>query len=106
MGTGSLAMLGLLILRSNYYWWPLHPIGMVAPGLEWGLWFSFLVGWLLKRTALTYEGGEFSRKIAPFFYGLILGQFVMAAFWALVGVCGSGMIMGRVIFLKICHSDL
>ncbi|MHC4914495.1 MAG: DUF6785 family protein, partial [Planctomycetota bacterium] len=91
MSVGGLAMTGLLILRSTFYWWPLHPIGLAAFGTEWGMWFSFLLGWFFKRTALAYGGGEFSQKANPFFYGLIVGQFVMAAFWGIVGVCGAGV---------------
>jgi hypothetical protein len=91
MSLGGLAMTGLLILRSTFYWWPLHPIGLAAFGTEWGMWFSFLLGWLIKRTALAYGGGEFSQKVNPFFYGLIIGQFVMAAFWGIAGACGSGV---------------
>jgi hypothetical protein len=89
MSVGAVTMIALLWLRSTFYWWPLHPLGFAAFGLEWGMWFSFLVGWVFKRTALAYGGGEFSQKINPFFYGLILGQLLMVGFWALVGVCGS-----------------
>jgi hypothetical protein len=92
MGTGGAAMVAMLVLRNAYYWWPLHPIGMVAPGLEFGLWLSFFVGWLFKRVALAYGGGEFSQRINPFFYGLIAGQFVNAAIWCVVGICGQGCI--------------
>jgi hypothetical protein len=90
MLTGGIVMVALLVLRSTFYWWPLHPLGMAAFGLEWGMWFSFLIGWFLKRTALAYGGGEFSQKVNPFFYGLILGHLLMAAFWGIVGICGSG----------------
>lgn len=89
LGGGGL-MTGLLLMRHFFYWWPLHPIGMVAPGLEGGLWLSFFLGWLFKRVALAYGGGEFSQRINPFFYGLIAGQFANAALWCLVGICGQG----------------
>jgi peptidoglycan biosynthesis protein MviN/MurJ (putative lipid II flippase) len=82
-------MAALLVLRNVFYWWPLHPIGLAATGVG-GAWVCFLVGWLFKRAALNYGGGEFSQRVNPFFYGLILGQFAMAAFWNLVGLCGSG----------------
>ncbi len=91
MGIGGGGMFLLLVLRSSFYWWPLHPIGLAAVGAESGLWFCFLLGWIFKRAALSYGGGEFSQKLNPFFYGLIIGQLVMAAFWAIVGLCGSGV---------------
>ncbi len=93
MGTGGVVMAAMLLLRSTFYWWPLHPLGMAAYGIENGLWFSFMAGWILKRVALGYGGGEFSQKINPFFYGLIIGQVVLAVFWMLVGVCGQGVII-------------
>ncbi len=91
MGIGGGVMSLLLILRSSFYWWPLHPIGLVALGAEGGLWVCFLLGWMCKRAALSYGGGEFSQKLNPFFYGLIIGQLLMAVFWAIVGLCGSGV---------------
>lgn len=92
MGAGAAVMSGLVVLRNVFYWWPLHPIGMVVQEIPatWGLWFSFLVGWLLKRAALSYGGGEFSQRLNRFFYGLLIGQFLMAAFWNLVAICGTG----------------
>jgi hypothetical protein len=90
MAVGALVMGGLLIFRSLFYWWPLHPIGMVAIGID-GVWFCFLLGWLLKRAALAYGGGAFSQRINTFFFGLIVGQFGMAAFWSLLGLCGTGV---------------
>lgn len=89
MGVGGLVMAGLLWLRSTFYWWPLHPIGFVAFGAGWGVWFSFFLGWLFKRTALAYGGGEFSQKINPFFYGLVGGHILMAAIWAIIALCGQ-----------------
>jgi hypothetical protein len=89
MAVGGAVMSGLLICRSLFYWWPLHPIGMVATGID-GIWICFLVGWILKRAALAYGGGEFSQRVNAFFYGLIVGQFAMAAFWNVVGLCGTG----------------
>jgi hypothetical protein len=89
MGLGGLSMVGLLWLRTSFSWWPLHPLGFAAFGLEWGLWFSFLLGWLIKRTALAYGGGEFSQKINGFFYGLIGGHLAMAGIWGFVGLCAG-----------------
>ena len=88
MTAGAAFMGGLLVFRHLFYWWPLHPIGMAASGID-GIWFCFLLGWLFKRAALAYGGGEFSQRINPFFYGLFIGQFVMAALWAVVGLCGK-----------------
>jgi hypothetical protein len=63
----ALAILGFLIvglltiLHSRYIWFPFEPIGFVfsmTPGIiVTGLWFSFLVAWILK-TLLIRVGGS------------------------------------------------
>ena len=77
-------MAALLIMRGLFYWWPLHPLGYVALSID-GIWFSFFLGWLAKRTVLKYGGGRALPKATEFFFGLFAGQFFMAGFWYIVG---------------------
>ncbi len=82
---GAIIMAGLLLLRHLFYWWPLHPIGFVAVGLSGGVWFSVFIGWFIKRAALKYGGGSLFQKAIPFFVGLLVGHFVIAGIWLIVG---------------------
>ena len=82
---GAIIMAGLLLLRHLFYWWPLHPIGFIAVGLSGGVWFSVFIGWFIKRAALKYGGGSLFQKAIPFFVGLLVGHFVIAGIWLIVG---------------------
>ena len=68
--------------------WPLHPIGFLV-GLTWyaaAAWASLFVGWLLKTLLLRYGGSQLYRKATPVLIGLIMGEVVATAFWALESV--------------------
>jgi len=66
--------------------WPLHPIGMLMGGgyLPVLGWPSILLGLVLKVLLLHFGGARLYRKAAPFFLGLIVGQLIAAAIWAII----------------------
>ena len=83
-GTGTTALLSLM--RALHAWWPLHPLGY-AMGPSWPmiqLWFSIMVGWMLKSLILRYGGFRRFRDAKPFFLGLVVGEFGVAGLWLLV----------------------
>ena len=85
-GIGAAVMIGLMIARHNFAWWPFHPIGFVI-STSWVLtatWMSTLLAWLIKLAVLKYGGPALYERTKPFFIGIILGQFVAAGFWLLV----------------------
>jgi len=84
---GTLFMLGgflfvffLYGMRSRFLWWPLHPSGYVISGAMWGglcyFWFPVVVSWLVKLIILRYFGLKVHRRGIPFFFGLILGDYI------------------------------
>jgi hypothetical protein len=76
----------LYSLRSRFPWFPFHPLGYcIGPGLIW-LWFPFLLAWLAKLLILRYGGLRVYHRALPFFLGLVLGDYVVAALWSLVSV--------------------
>jgi hypothetical protein len=85
---GSAVMLVLVIFYQRFYWWPIHPIGYLTTysSAMRILWFSFLVGWLCNQLSLRYGGVSLFKKIRLLFIGLIIGDFLMAGGWALVGL--------------------
>jgi len=88
VGAGVAFSLALLILRTTFIWWPLHPVGY-AVSSSWSmnlLWMPMLIAWAIKLTILRYGGLRLYRQGLPFFLGLILGEYVAGGIWSLIGV--------------------
>ncbi|MEI6913554.1 MAG: DUF6785 family protein [Armatimonadota bacterium] len=85
-GAGMTA--GLLFMRSNFLWWSLHPIGFILAGTYAisRIWFSIFVAWLIKRMIVRWGGLRMFRAALPFFFGLVIGEALVAGFWIIVGM--------------------
>ncbi|MBD3181889.1 hypothetical protein GF312_06335 [Candidatus Poribacteria bacterium] len=84
-GTGFVFI--LTILRMRFVWWPFHPAGY-ALAISYAMdyfWFAFFASWLIKFILLKQGGIKTHRKFAPFFLGLILGDYVTGSVWAILG---------------------
>lgn len=87
MGVGAAFAVFLTIMRSKFLWWPFHPIGYglaVSYAMDY-FWFTTLIGWVAKVLSIRYGGIKFYRQLLPFFMGLILGDYITASAWTLVG---------------------
>ena len=87
MGAGAVMVFLFTVLRMRFVWWPFHPAGY-ALGTSYAMdyfWFAFFVSWLIKFVLLKQGGIRMHRKAAPLFLGLILGDYVIGAIWALLG---------------------
>ena len=83
----SLFTLGLMFLRRQFIWFPFHPAGYalgLSAGMVW-VWSAVCVGWAIKVGLLKFGGLRLYRQAAPFFVGVILGDFLAGTFWSLVG---------------------
>ncbi len=81
----------LMLFRMRFVWWPFHPAGF-AISTSWGMnvtWGCLFMSWLLKLIILKYGGPVKYRKIAPFFLGLILGEFTIGSTWTIIGIIGG-----------------
>ena len=78
----------LMVMRTRFLCWPFHPVGYVIAETNtmYWLWCPTFVGWLIKALVLRYGGISAFRKGIPFFIGLLLGDYVIASLWALVGL--------------------
>ncbi len=75
----------MVVARTHFWWFPLHPLAY-ALSASWTLivfWFPIFVAWLVKSLLLRYGGVRSFHRCAPFFIGLIYGEFFMAVVWAL-----------------------
>jgi hypothetical protein len=80
---GAALTWGMMLMRSRFAWFPLHPIGYLMcqtfPGYT--FWFSIFLGWLAKAIITRYGGTDSYRKTTPFFLGLAFGDVAMILFW-------------------------
>jgi hypothetical protein len=85
---GIILIGGCAVLRLRYTWWPFHPLPLLFFG-SWAmsrLFFSFLLGWLIKVAILRVGGGKVFARLKPLFIGIVCGQIATGGFWLLVNV--------------------
>lgn len=88
MGGGFSFTTALMMLRSRFLWWPLHPLGY-AMANSWGmsnLWCCLLVTWIFKSVILRHGGLRSYRRAIPFFLGLALGDYVLGGIWSVLSI--------------------
>jgi hypothetical protein len=88
IGVGLGVALALIGARSHFLWWPFHPVGL-AVSSSWAMnymWFPLFLAWLAKAAILRAAGLRGYRDALPFFFGLILGEFVVGSVWNLAGL--------------------
>lgn len=79
----------LQAMRIRFFWWPFHPLAYAVSG-SWEmnlLWLPLLIAWMVKSIMIRYGGGMKTYTASlPFFYGLILGQFIPGSLLTIVGI--------------------
>jgi hypothetical protein len=78
----------LAVLKRQFLWFPLYPVGYAA-GYGWAMgwmWFSIFLGWATKRTLFSAGGLGTYRRALPIFLGMVFGQFIAGSLWSLIGV--------------------
>jgi hypothetical protein len=88
---GTLFTIALSVLRTRFVWWPFHPIGYAfgGSGTDW-MWFPVFIGWLGKALSIKFGGIKTFRNFLPFFIGLVIGDIVISALWA-IGYLATGI---------------
>jgi hypothetical protein len=84
---GLLFVFFLKSMRNAFVWWPFHPAGY-ALAMSYAMdyfWFAFMASWLIKLILVRYGGMRTHSSAAPFFLGLVLGDYVAGSFWAILG---------------------
>ena len=78
----------LILTRSRFAWFPLHPLGYIVASSYpvTRLWFSFFLGWAIKTLLNRYGGYSSVARVQPFMIGLILGNVCAMMFWMIVGL--------------------
>lgn len=86
VGSGGVFILSFL--RSQFVWWPVHPLGLLlgTHHFVWGLswhWSIFSV-WVIKVIIRRVGGFEIEKTIRPFFVAMVVGSAVMLLVQSLV----------------------
>ena len=87
-GVGLGTVLALQAVRMRFAGFPFHPLGY-AVSTSWAMnyaWMPLLIAWAIKLVILRYGGLRLYRRVLPFFFGLILGEFVVGSLWTLAGI--------------------
>ena len=75
--------------KHRWFWWPFHPAGYALSHSYWNTrwyWFSIFLSWALKLCLFRVGGLPLYRRSMAFFVGLVIGEFVPAAVWTLIGI--------------------
>lgn len=91
----SLAMTGglvftfmLMFMRMKFMWWPLHPAAYaiaMTNGVGY-FWSCLVISTVVKFAVLRFGGMQANRKATSFFFGIILGEYCVGAFWSALSV--------------------
>ena len=83
---GAFATYGIVLARSRFLWFPLHPLGylMCLTYPLHRLWFSIFLGWLFKSIISRFGGSDVYRKVTPLFLGVVLGDVAMMLLWLII----------------------
>ena len=89
---GALAVAGMIALRSQFSWWPLHPVGFVTANGLGELAMSIMIAWVCKTLVLRYGGGKLYQRARLLFLGVILGEATIGMIWIILGfITGTGV---------------
>lgn len=86
-GVGFLITVVLIVLRTRFLRFPLHPLGFSMTLAHPGMWGSALLVWIVKTTVLRVGGVRLYKQLVPLFIGIVLGHFFTAGVvWGMVAV--------------------
>lgn len=78
----------LMFMRMRFLWWPFHPAGYALStnfGVEY-FWSCLVIATIVKWVVLKFGGASAHNKARTFFFGVILGEYCVGAFWSAISV--------------------
>jgi hypothetical protein len=93
---GVVSMALLSFMRARFYWWPIHPIGLLTCS-SWHahrLWLPFFLGWLTKMGIMKVAGGGRLRDARYFFIALIIVEAFVGGISTIVRTISAGSVPG------------
>ena len=79
-------MAGLIIAQRSFFWWPLHPVGVLIASshMVYFFWASIFTAWLIKVVVVGFSGYGGYRTARVFFIGTVLGYFLAGGMWNII----------------------
>jgi len=88
MAGGLMFTFMLMFMRMKFMWWPLHPAAYaisMTNGVQY-FWSCLVISTVIKFVVLKFAGMQANRKATSFFFGIILGEYCVGAFWSALSV--------------------
>ncbi|MBT3267901.1 hypothetical protein HN371_12135 [Candidatus Poribacteria bacterium] len=88
MAGGLVFTFMLMFMRMKFMWWPLHPAAYaiaMTNGVGY-FWSCLVISTVIKFVVLRFGGMQANRKATSFFFGVILGEYCVGAFWSALSV--------------------
>jgi len=88
---GFLKTGAVIFLRARFYWWPVHPIGLLIQD-NWfahRIWLPFFLGWLCKVSIMKLGGGRQLKAARNFFIAFVVVEGFFGCLSALVRWTGE-----------------
>jgi hypothetical protein len=94
LGVGLTA--AVMFMRARFYWWPIHPIGLLANGGWFAdrIWLPFLLGWMVKVCLMKFGSGRLLRQARSFFVAVILTESFLNAASTVMRAATDGRMPG------------
>lgn len=85
---GFFVYFGLMVVRTQWVSWPLHPAGFALSTTYYmaHMWFPMFLAWLTKSVTMRYAGARSQRVLRSVAFGLILSDIVTGTLWILYGL--------------------
>ena len=85
-GVGAFIMTGLVVAHRVYFWWPIHPVGLLicSSHMVRFFWLSVFLAWLVKVLLTSFGGPGTYRPARRFFIGVVMGYFLAGGTWAII----------------------
>ena len=85
VGIGFIVYFGLMVVRTTWVWWPIHPAGF-AISTTWymaHMWLPMFIACGTKSLVARYGGVRSVRALPAIAFGLILGDVMTGALWTM-----------------------
>jgi hypothetical protein len=95
-GIGIVLTGAVMFMRARFYWWPIHPIGLLAIS-NWHadrIWLPFFLGWLIKVSLMKFGSGRLVREARLFFIAFILVESFVGGISTIVVSISEGAVPG------------